>query len=38
VRKIVNAIAFGADLAPGLIAIAAGVAVIVGASTGVLWY
>lgn len=37
-RKILNGIALAADLAPGLLLAAAGLAVIIGAKTGVLWY
>lgn len=38
VKKIVHGIGLAADLAPGITLVLAGLAVIVGARTGVLWY
>lgn len=37
VKKFVDRIVLVADLAPGILMVAAGVAVIIGARTGVLW-
>lgn len=37
-KKIVNVVGLVADLIPGLIAVVLGVAVVVGGSTGYLWY
>lgn len=37
-KKIIDVIGLVADLMPGVMLIAVGAAVIVGAKTGVLWY
>ena len=36
-RKLVNAVCLITDLAPGVLLVAAGIAVMVGGATGVLW-
>lgn len=38
VKRIVDAVCLIADLTPGIILIMGGVAILIGARTGVLWY